>query len=183
MRAAHDLFGRGRDRVLHRPFELIDAGRLGLDQRERVHQRGHDRLPRDREVLDRALRLCAPLGIGGHAHLAHRVVLDAIAGLGHEILLAARYFLAMPEFAYQELLPIGADDTAYQLLTADHVSTFAAGGRTLRPGRARSAHAADEPGDVRHRPPAAARSPRAAAARSSTTPRRRPTIASSRSSS
>jgi fumarate hydratase, class I len=35
----------------------------------------------------------------------------------------------MPEFAYQELLPIGADDTAYQLLTADHVSTFSAGGR------------------------------------------------------
>ena len=35
----------------------------------------------------------------------------------------------MPEFAYQELLPIGADDTPYQLLTADHVSTFSAGGR------------------------------------------------------
>jgi fumarate hydratase, class I len=37
----------------------------------------------------------------------------------------------MPEFAYQELLPIGADDAAYQLLTADHVSTFSAGGRTF----------------------------------------------------
>jgi fumarate hydratase class I len=37
----------------------------------------------------------------------------------------------MPEFAYQELLPIGIDDTEYQLLTADHVSTFSAGGRTF----------------------------------------------------
>jgi fumarate hydratase, class I len=37
----------------------------------------------------------------------------------------------MSEFAYQELLPIGADDAAYQLLTADHVSTFSAGGRTF----------------------------------------------------
>jgi fumarate hydratase, class I len=33
------------------------------------------------------------------------------------------------EFAYQELLPLGADDTSYRLLTADYVSTFEAGGR------------------------------------------------------
>jgi len=56
-------------------------------------------------------------------------VLDAVAGLGHEILLVARYFLDMADFAYQELLPIGADDTPYQLLTADHVSTFSTGKR------------------------------------------------------
>jgi fumarate hydratase class I len=37
----------------------------------------------------------------------------------------------MPEFAYQELLPIGADETQYQLLSADDVSTFSAGGRTF----------------------------------------------------
>ena len=37
----------------------------------------------------------------------------------------------MAEFAYQELLPIGADDTPYRLLTADGVSTFSAGGRTF----------------------------------------------------
>src|SRR3954454_9452360 len=37
----------------------------------------------------------------------------------------------MAEFAYQEMLPIGADDTQYQLLTTDHVSTFSAGGRTF----------------------------------------------------
>jgi len=35
----------------------------------------------------------------------------------------------MPEFAYQELLPIGADETPYRLLTSDYVSTFTAGGR------------------------------------------------------
>src|SRR3954454_23602769 len=35
----------------------------------------------------------------------------------------------MAEFAYQEMLPIGADDTQYQLLTTDHVSTFTARGR------------------------------------------------------
>jgi fumarate hydratase class I len=37
----------------------------------------------------------------------------------------------MPEFAYQDVLPIGADDTEYQLLTAEYVSTFSAGGRTF----------------------------------------------------
>jgi fumarate hydratase class I len=35
----------------------------------------------------------------------------------------------MAEFAYQELLPVGADDTPYRLLTTEHVSTFSAGGR------------------------------------------------------
>jgi fumarate hydratase, class I len=35
----------------------------------------------------------------------------------------------MAEFAYQEVLTVGADETPYRLLTADHVSTFAAGGR------------------------------------------------------
>jgi fumarate hydratase class I len=33
------------------------------------------------------------------------------------------------EFAYQDLLPIGADDTPYRLLTADHVTTVEAAGR------------------------------------------------------
>jgi fumarate hydratase class I len=35
----------------------------------------------------------------------------------------------MPEFAYQDLLPVGPDETPYQLLTTDHVSTFEADGR------------------------------------------------------
>jgi fumarate hydratase class I len=39
---------------------------------------------------------------------------------------------AMPEFAFQELLPIGHhDDTPYKQLTADHVSTFTARGKTF----------------------------------------------------
>jgi fumarate hydratase class I len=33
------------------------------------------------------------------------------------------------DFAYQEMLPVGADDTPYRLLSADYVSTFEAGGR------------------------------------------------------
>jgi fumarate hydratase, class I len=35
----------------------------------------------------------------------------------------------MAGFAYQELLPVGADETPHRLLTADHVSTFSAPGR------------------------------------------------------
>src|SRR5258705_12506679 len=39
---------------------------------------------------------------------------------------------AMPEFAFQELLPIGHhDDTPYKQLTADHVSTFTAHAKTF----------------------------------------------------
>ncbi|MBM4364564.1 MAG: fumarate hydratase, partial [Deltaproteobacteria bacterium] len=39
----------------------------------------------------------------------------------------------MPEFEYQDLLPLGPDPTPYRLLTRDHVSTFEGGGhRFLR---------------------------------------------------
>ncbi len=34
----------------------------------------------------------------------------------------------MSDFVYQDLLPLGPDDTPYRLLSADHVSTFEAGG-------------------------------------------------------
>jgi fumarate hydratase, class I len=37
----------------------------------------------------------------------------------------------MPEFAFTELLPQGADDTDYRLLTTDGISEFGAGGRTF----------------------------------------------------
>ena len=37
----------------------------------------------------------------------------------------------MPEFAYSDLLPIGADETPYRLLTTDGVSTVEAAGRTF----------------------------------------------------
>ena len=35
----------------------------------------------------------------------------------------------MPEFAFQDILPLGPDDTSYRLLTTVGVSTFAADGR------------------------------------------------------
>ena len=35
----------------------------------------------------------------------------------------------MAEFAYQELLPVGPDDTTYRLLTTDGVGTVEAAGR------------------------------------------------------
>ena len=37
----------------------------------------------------------------------------------------------MSDFQYQELLPLGHDDTPFRLLTKDHVSTFEAGGKTF----------------------------------------------------
>src|SRR5258706_8788774 len=33
------------------------------------------------------------------------------------------------DFVYQDMLPVGADDTSYRLLTTDYVSTFEAGRR------------------------------------------------------
>ena len=41
----------------------------------------------------------------------------------------AHYGDLMTEFVYQEVLPLGADETPYRLLTADYVSAFEAGGR------------------------------------------------------
>jgi fumarate hydratase class I len=37
----------------------------------------------------------------------------------------------MTDFAFQELLPLGKDETPYRLVTADHVSTFEAAGKTF----------------------------------------------------
>ncbi len=37
----------------------------------------------------------------------------------------------MAAFQYQDILPLGADETPYRLVTKDHVSTFEAGGRTF----------------------------------------------------
>jgi fumarate hydratase class I len=38
---------------------------------------------------------------------------------------------AMTEFQFQDMLPIGHDDTPYRLLSSDHVSTFEAAGQTF----------------------------------------------------
>ena len=37
----------------------------------------------------------------------------------------------MTDFSFQELLPLGKDETPYRLVTTDHVSTFEAGGKTF----------------------------------------------------
>ncbi|MCX4092719.1 fumarate hydratase [Nocardia sp. alder85J] len=39
--------------------------------------------------------------------------------------------MSAPDFLYSDLLPIGADDTPYRLITTEGVSTFTAGGRTF----------------------------------------------------
>ncbi len=39
--------------------------------------------------------------------------------------------MAMPEFTFSDLLPLGDADVTYRKLTSDHVSTFEAGGRTF----------------------------------------------------
>ena len=35
----------------------------------------------------------------------------------------------MPEFSFQEILPLGHDETPFRRLTSDHVSTFEGGGQ------------------------------------------------------
>ena len=37
----------------------------------------------------------------------------------------------MPDFAYADMLPLGADETSYRLVSTDGVTTFEAGGRTF----------------------------------------------------
>ncbi|HNN48643.1 MAG TPA: fumarate hydratase, partial [Marmoricola sp.] len=39
--------------------------------------------------------------------------------------------MSNPDFEYSDLLPIGADDTPYRLITSEGVSTFEADGRTF----------------------------------------------------
>ena len=106
------------------------------------------RRARDREVLDRPLGLRPPAGVGGHPHLAHGVVLDpelvarrcACVPGRHDLPLCLP-FAAVSEFAYQELLPLGPDDT--RVPPADHRRRVdGRGGRPPLPaGRAGGAHA------------------------------------------
>ena len=139
--AAATSFGITRRRPLTvAATPLIEAE--GVDQLRRHPLAG------DREVLDGPLRLRAPPGRDRDAHLAQRVVLDPhlpfvvvgdgrrSGGGGH-----GRHATAgpsprdtvtgVPEFEYQDLLPLGPDDTPYRLLTTDGVSTFEAGGEPV----------------------------------------------------
>jgi len=81
--ALHDLAGGADDQpgfIVRQAAELL----VGLCRRELEHAERPDHAPApaepvgpDGEVLDRPLRLRAPVVPGGDAHLAHAVVLDA----------------------------------------------------------------------------------------------------------
>ncbi len=121
----------GARHVLRDDTQLTVHGRGDtLDRGQRSDERPLDRPARDREVLDRALGLRAPQGIGRNPNFAHRVVFGAI-GRGH-----ARDPTPVPfnpvasDFQYQDMLPAGGhDDTPYRLVTTDGVRTVEAAGR------------------------------------------------------
>ena len=88
--AAGDLVGGGDDGV---GDVAVEHTQLGVDGRGRRLDAGKrldvgplERRTADREVLDRALCLGAPLGVLGNAHLAHRVVLDPEVVVGHALI-------------------------------------------------------------------------------------------------
>ena len=56
----------------------VDSRGFALDHRQSSDEPALDRKSRDREVLDGALCLCAPLRVGRNSHVPHRVVLDAV---------------------------------------------------------------------------------------------------------
>ena len=60
------------------PISPLTCAAAALIAPERSDVRGLQALPRDREVLDRALGGGAPLGVVRDADLAHRVVVDAV---------------------------------------------------------------------------------------------------------
>eukprot|EP00053_Salpingoeca_punica_P014059 m.127581 g.127581 ORF g.127581 m.127581 type:complete len:519 (+) comp16367_c6_seq3:176-1732(+) len=99
--AVHDLLRRGHNRPAQRRVELaqrrIGLGRRPLHHAERPHHGLRLLLPANAEVLQRPLRLCAPVAIAGHLDGAERVGLDphcsaaAVAVVvvrGHAVLLS-----------------------------------------------------------------------------------------------
>ncbi len=81
MRAGGHFGGRTADGSRQRRIEQPERG-VGLrgclfDQCQGTDETARQTLPADREVLHRALRLCAPEGIGRHFKLAHAVAFDA----------------------------------------------------------------------------------------------------------
>ena len=83
----------------------------------------------------------------------------------------------MPEFAYTDLLPLGADDTDYRLVTSEGVSTFEADGRTFLQVEPEALRSSPPRRCTTSRTTCAPRTSRSCAG-SSTTPRRRPTTGS-----
>ncbi|MCY1549700.1 hypothetical protein D9M68_858830 [compost metagenome] len=62
---------------VQRSQRLIHHGTGPLDLGQRTNQLGRHALARDREVRQRALRLCAPQAVCGHFDGAHAVGFDA----------------------------------------------------------------------------------------------------------
>jgi hypothetical protein len=75
LRRRHKSFGF----VARQQFQIgVGLGRGGLDQRQSADESTPKAQARDREVLDRALRLRPVQRIGRHAHLAHRVFFNSV---------------------------------------------------------------------------------------------------------
>ena len=62
------------------PRSLFTWAQAPFSRSERADLRALEPAARDREVLHRPLRLCAPQRVDGHPDLAHGVVLDAVFG-------------------------------------------------------------------------------------------------------
>src|SRR5947207_4643378 len=81
------LVRRGDDRVrlllVDRPERDIHPRGAALDDQERPNERRRHLLGGDAEVLERALRLCAPEPVRGDFDRSEGVALDARGGAGH----------------------------------------------------------------------------------------------------
>ena len=142
----------------------VHHGRRPLDGGQGGDEGALDGQPGDGEVLDGPLGLRLPVGVDGHPDLTHGVVLDAV--VAHRLLTLRPPVSTVARSmdrrsSSRSCCPSGITTTRPTGCSRPTgVSTFDAGGRTLPPGRARGAHRSSPAGDVRHRPPAAARPPR-----------------------
>src|SRR5690606_10832047 len=88
-RAAEDLLAgpldRGAALRVEQPQRLVRLRRRLLDRGERPHEIGIDRDRRsgDREVLDRAQRVHAVIGVGGNLEFAEKIVFGTCGGIVH----------------------------------------------------------------------------------------------------
>src|SRR3990167_8654761 len=90
------LLRRLDDRLADLPVKLaeihVHLGRGALDDAERADDRGRLLLPADLEILERTLRLRAPIAVRGNFDRAEGVGLDpgrALAGRTHRALVLA----------------------------------------------------------------------------------------------
>jgi hypothetical protein len=121
------------------PRVALTSAAAPLDAGQRRDQRRVEPLARHREVVDRPLGLGRPPRRHRHPDLAHRVVLDpeAVVRAGRvvSVVRVTRFHartvptysaIPMTGFAYTELLPIGPDETPYELVTTDGIGSLEA---------------------------------------------------------